>query len=115
LPSGVPSPQRFEGAQKDLMALIDQAEGASAWSFLCLPVERASLDHLCDPWRRTVGWLTFWLDDLCFRDFRWLGVGSGCGLDTQLLGSLKAPSKNRMNVHVVIAESPRVIWHRVES
>jgi len=42
------------------MALIEPAEVASAWSFLCLPVERASLDHVSDPWRRVAGWLTFW-------------------------------------------------------
>jgi hypothetical protein len=37
-----------------------------------LAVERARLDHLCDPWRRVVGWLAFWLDDLSLDK---LGVG----------------------------------------
>ncbi|HEY6664250.1 MAG TPA: hypothetical protein VI036_03895 [Propionibacteriaceae bacterium] len=41
---------------------------ASAWSLRCPPVERAKLDHLCDPLRRVVAWLIFWLDDLSLDD-----------------------------------------------
>jgi hypothetical protein len=40
----------------------------SPWSLSRPPVERAVLDHLCDPWGRVVGWLTFGLDDLSFDD-----------------------------------------------
>jgi len=47
----------------------------SPWSLSCLPVERADLDHLCDPRRRVVGWLAFWLVyDLCLRDLLWHAV-----------------------------------------
>ena len=77
-----------------------------------------ALDHLCDSGRGVVGWLTFWLDDLCFQDFLWLGVvmikAAGCValdrwrriwlrvVDSQLLGSLKASSKNRMTGSSVV-------------
>jgi hypothetical protein len=41
----------------------------------CPGLRFAGFDHLGHSGRRVVGWLTFWLDNLCIGDLLWPGVG----------------------------------------